>query len=75
MSDAADALPVPGDLRPLLAKHAGLDWEAVAWSAVRARVAQLERAEALAARSRLTAAQARALGAKLRGGGSDAAGP
>lgn len=67
-SDApADALPVPPDLRPLLSRHAAFDWGRVAWDAVRHRAAQVERAEALARRSRLTARAARELGARLRG--------
>lgn len=64
---STDALPVPHDLKPLLAKHASIDWGSIAWDAVRARAAQVERAEALARRSRLRAAQARALGECLRG--------
>lgn len=64
---SADALPIPEDLRPLLAKHGGIDWASVAWEALRARAAQVERAEALASRSRLTARGTRALAAALRG--------
>lgn len=70
-SDAApvpETLPVPHDLKPLLAKHQAIDWASVAWDAVRARAAQVERAEALARRSRLRADGARALGEMLRRG-------
>lgn len=63
----ADALDVPDDLRPLLAKHPGLDVASIAWDAVRARAAALDQAERLAQRSRLTPSQARALGEELRG--------
>lgn len=62
----ADALDVPEDLRPLLAKHPGLDWGAIAWDAVRARAAQVERAEELAQRSRLGTRAAKRLARELR---------
>lgn len=65
---SADALPVPPDLKPLLDKHAGVDWGSIAWDAVRVRAAQLEAAEVIAARSRLTAERARALARNLREG-------
>jgi hypothetical protein len=67
-SSAAPApWPVPSDVRPVLARHPGFDWGGVAWDAVRARAAQVDRAEALGRRSRLRAAEARALGRELRG--------
>jgi len=69
MSDASDLLPIPADLRPLLARHGGVDWGRIAWDAVRARAEAFERVEALAKCSRLGAARARALGETLRGGG------
>lgn len=68
-SDApADALPIPPDLQPVLARHRAFDWGSVAWDAVRRRAAQVERAEELGKRSRLTFAKARALAEALRGG-------
>jgi len=63
----SESLPVPEDLQPLLAKHPGLDWQGLAWDSVRARVLELERIEDLARRSTLTAKEARAIGAQLRG--------
>lgn len=67
MASDADALPVPDDLRELLERHGAIDWGRIAWDAVRARAAQVERAEALARQSRLRRAQAKAFAAMLRG--------
>lgn len=64
---ASDALPVPDDLKPVLERHAGIDWGRVAWDAVRERAARVERADRLARRSVLTSKQARDLGFDLRG--------
>jgi CO/xanthine dehydrogenase FAD-binding subunit len=66
MSDA-ESLPVPPDLRPLLERHAGIDWARVAMDAVRRRAMLVERAEELARRSKLSAQDARALAEELRG--------
>lgn len=62
-----DALPIPEELQPLLQRHSGVDWPSIAWDAVRSRASELDRVEALAGQSRLTASQARALGQELRG--------
>jgi hypothetical protein len=67
MASDADALPVPDDLRDLLERHATIDWGRIAWDAVRARAAQVDRAEALARQSRLKRAQAKQFAALLRG--------
>ncbi|HEV8361486.1 MAG TPA: hypothetical protein VGR28_13635 [Candidatus Thermoplasmatota archaeon] len=67
MADA-DALPVPAELQPTLARHPGVDWAGVVAESLRAKAEAIERAEAVARRSKLSAEQARALGARLREG-------
>jgi hypothetical protein len=66
-ADAAP-LPVPDDLRALMARHTGVDWGRIAWDAVRAKAQAWERVEALARRSRLRHGEAKALGEAFRGG-------
>jgi hypothetical protein len=65
---ASDAMGVPDDLKPLLDRHADVDWGSIAWDAVRARAAQLDKAEAIAQRSALRSQEARVLGEALREG-------